>query len=282
MSEQDKRPYQTDPDQGRRWLGTLGVTALLVAVPLAALALWAGFERARLLAADDRLEASLCVTPDPTLAADLARARSEETDLRKALVDIQDRLSQKRSECRPLPVVQAVAPPPPPTPTPAPLPAPPPPRVNPPPAPPQVQPQPPAPVPPAPPALPKDRWEKKDIGLMEGCWTLVSSLRIVDHPSGAVNPVASWVMCFDKNGVGNQQVRLPNGRTCHGPLNVTFEANGKLRIDSDGDTPCTNNFRLNRIVNDCERVSDTEASCLGHEPAGPGHEIHSRFRRQGS
>lgn len=144
----------------------------------------------------------------------------------------------------------------------------------------------PAPRPPAqPPAqppradLPQDRWERRDLSLLEGCWTLTSSMTVTNESRNESSPVTTWRMCFDGQGSGRQTIALENGKQCAGPLAAAFAENDALRVTEPEN--CRGSFNLNQSVRLCRRVSDSEAICEGRAVAGAraGVLFTGRFRR---
>ncbi|CAK0774057.1 hypothetical protein WCLP8_5110004 [uncultured Gammaproteobacteria bacterium] len=270
-----------------RWLRVLGLTALVVALPLTAVALWVGIERQGLLAADADFAGRLCPLPDAGIDDTLAQARRQESALRGYLTDLEDRIASQRVQC---PVPQP-APQPAPAPPPlAPLPAPPPPApALPPPAPPHPAPAikppvvqaPPPPPPTPPPALPRERWDRRDIGLMAGCWDRKSNMTVRNERTNTTSSVQSWVMCFDQHGNGQQTAVLDHSNTCKGSLRAEFQGDGQMSITDVGNFSCSNGDRIFGKRSACTRVNNDEADCVGHRLDGKPGEIRSRFRRQG-
>lgn len=63
---------------------------------------------------------------------------------------------------------------------------------------------------------------------MSGCsrdaGTSTQSIQIRDVESGEISDVASWSMCFDASGVGNQTFRFDNGTTCQSGTTARFNS----------------------------------------------------------
>lgn len=139
---------------------------------------------------------------------------------------------------------------------------------------------PPAPPPPPPPRadLPQDRWDRRDIALMEGCWTLTTTLSVTNQGTGRVSRVRVWRMCFDGRGRGNQVIELEDGRRCEGALAAEFDAADALRVTEPA--ACNGpTLELSRSERLCRRVSDTEAACDGRILGAPGRTYSGNFRR---
>ena len=133
--------------------------------------------------------------------------------------------------------------------------------------------QPPAQPPPqqqataAPPAkddLPADRWKKKELAMLQGCWTRASNMR-VKRVAGPEFPVRSWRICFDKAGKGKQDLVWENGTTCSGTVVARFVASGELRID-EAQAPCSDNSYNFRATTTCQRRDDGTADCKRRLP----------------
>ncbi len=130
------------------------------------------------------------------------------------------------------------APPPPEVPPPeAPIPAPPPPAPEPPSKPPEPAP-PPVVTPPAPHVdLPKQRWEQRDLSVLEGCWTLgkevgAQKYNMLNMPTEAGVTRAAR-LCLDKSGHGRESTvsDFPSGRIkCDAPVTAHFDSTGELAI----------------------------------------------------
>src|SRR5690349_21117603 len=142
--------------------------------------------------------------PDPRLALEREKGRALENEIRQLEIAF-----LQRPPCPPpAPPQPAEAPPPPPpppppahaevpTPPPAPIPRP------------QPAPQPaptPAVAPPEPERgpqdIPRQAWDNRDVGFLEGCWDLQSDYRVQERQTGRVISVRSWTMCFDHDGNG--------------------------------------------------------------------------------
>lgn len=150
---------------------------------------------------------------------------------------------------------------------------------------PQPAPAPPAPPPaqppPAPPRadLPQERWDRRDLSMLEGCWTLGTTLYVFNDDRTRRAGVSSWRMCFDGAGRGAQTITLEDGRRCTGPLGASFNGDALLVTEP---TECAGpGLNLSRSERLCRRLGDTEADCAGRLVAGPrsGQAYSGRFRR---
>lgn len=137
--------------------------------------------------------------------------------------------------------------------------------------PPRVEPRPP-PAPPSPPAprtdLPAERWNRGDLGMLEGCWNLDSNYTTRDVRTGRVSRVQSWRMCFDRNGRGSQTLIYDNGTRCEAPVEGSFDG-PNLRIRDRGDVRCTDGSYIFERFAECRRVNDSRAACTSRQPNSP-------------
>ena len=136
-------------------------------------------------------------------------------------------------------------------------------------------------APPAPPRadLPRERWDQRDLSMFEGCWNLYTTLFVFNGDRTRRSGVSSWRMCFDRGGVGTQNVALEDGRRCTGPLAAAFD-NEVFRVSEP--SQCTGPaLDLGRSERLCRRLGDTEADCAGRNLGGsrPGSSYNGRFRR---
>ena len=146
------------------------------------------------------------------------------------------------------------------------------------------------PVPGAPPAapppaaapradLPQDRWTRRDLSMLEGCWSLRTGMAVSDESGTHSSDIHTWTQCFDGHGAGQQTVVVEDGRRCEGPLSAAFGEGGVLRVTEPAS--CAGTLHLNRSERLCRRLGDAEAECDGRMVEGnlPGHIYHGRFRR---
>jgi hypothetical protein len=120
------------------------------------------------------------------------------------------------------------------------------------------------------PALPADRWSKKDLSVLQGCWYLGREAPTVRGEIG--NPdredCTSKVgrICFDAGGHGQreQTTNCPHAGTffCSAPVVARFEADGSFST-TQPDIACQAGPPTNwysRTLS-CHRVDDSHASC---------------------
>ena len=142
-------------------------------------------------------------------------------------------------------------------------------------------PEPPAEVaaaPPPVPDIPEEAWEDRDTDFLEGCWTLISDYATQDITTGEVFSVASWEMCFDSEGNGQQSLVYENGVTCEGDVEAAFTEDGRLQVPDLDDVSCDNNSRILQRMMVCDRRPDGTAYCVTRTlRTGAGSEV--IFRR---
>lgn len=243
-----------------RWPIWLALSGLLLAVPFAVWmgrAWWPGW--AAIVGEIDWL----CEVP-PDIAAREAEglaAHDEERALRRTLAEIEERVLQRRAECR-LPPLVAQAPPPPPPPPPAPEPQPAPPAPDPPPAPPPRS------------DFPEDRWNARDVSLLEGCWVLGRPTPARLHRSDGQTiegTQRAGEYCFGANGrgTGTAVADFPGEHVnCRAPITSRFRPDGRLEIRRPRVTcnpPSVTWGTRESNGTDCRRISDSELACVGDE-----------------
>ncbi len=149
--------------------------------------------------------------------------------------------------------------------------------------PPRVAEAPPQPEPePEPLDIPEDEWEERDIGFLEGCWSLINDMEITDIDTQEAYPVRDWRICFDESGSGEQTIVYENGTRCGGEIRADFLPDGRLRFEDVRDIECDGGFVIFRIINQCTRLPDGTADCIGAQPGPNITDIHSIFRRHES
>lgn len=130
-----------------------------------------------------------------------------------------------------------------------------------------------------PPPLPQDRWDRGDLGLLEGCWQSTAEMNTRDVPSGRLNAVRSWRFCFDAAGSGQQTLDWTDNRRCEGPIRASF-AEGVLRLQEA--RTCAGPERWMYLGDwECRRLDENEADCVRTQRDGPGagNRQTGRFRR---
>ncbi len=124
--------------------------------------------------------------------------------------------------------------------------------------------------PPKPPAaLPADRWARKDLSMLQGCWVLGHPTPwSIHYDSGSVEhcTATAGALCFGSNGTGTLQtsvVGCPRHAPyqCTSPTTARFADNGTLLVDQQS-TPCSSPG-ITSVPSEltCHRVDDQHASC---------------------
>lgn len=123
-----------------------------------------------------------------------------------------------------------------------------------------------------PPDLPEDRWKKRDLAVLEGCWVLGREVGAAKRRHGMpdVHGVTTAAkLCFSRDGRGTYEVsnRFPDSgeERCSGPVTASFESDSVVRIKY-GDLPCrlTNGASAGNWLADtqtCRRLDDSQAQC---------------------
>ncbi|HTR84592.1 MAG TPA: hypothetical protein VMI56_08945 [Reyranella sp.] len=143
------------------------------------------------------------------------------------------------------------------------------------------------PPPPPPPPKPKgdldaDRWNKKDIRLLEGCWRLGHNAMAgrYDAATGQTLEdgctVFAGQLCFDGSGNGSRGMSMtcPSGNNfeCHATLAARFTDDGRITMEQPrAPLGCNGNTHWDGYSLNCRRVDENTASCdlLQHKPQGP-------------
>jgi hypothetical protein len=108
--------------------------------------------------------------------------------------------------------------------------------------------------------LPQERWQQRDLSLLEGCWNLDSDYATRDRRTGVTTRVRSWQMCFDRNGRGRQTLVYENGVRCEAPAIGRF-AGEAIIVDDTQDVRCGDNSFIYQRRMTCRRASDSRAEC---------------------
>ena len=126
-----------------------------------------------------------------------------------------------------------------------------------------------------PPALASERWEKKDLSLLNGCWQLGRDTPVAHHiangPTERATAKAGRI-CFGENGSGSHEQTMVDPRGtwhCEAPISARFGNNGTLVASQPtglckGSPPAT--WAAMELT--CRRVSDTTALCQGLDSTG--------------
>lgn len=133
------------------------------------------------------------------------------------------------------------------------------------------------PPPPPPPPLPAERWAKKDIGVLKGCWNLgrdaPSVLKVSDRTEQCISKAGR--ICFDGEGRGEREqidVCPESGRSfCKAPITAQFGNDGTFKtvqeeVGCDGGP---GSRWLGRSLT-CRRIDDNRAMCWDSGNAARG------------
>jgi hypothetical protein len=132
-----------------------------------------------------------------------------------------------------------------------------------------------------PPDLPEDRWNRRDLSILEGCWQLGEPTPATLDTRGGSIPgrYTAGRLCFDKSGRGTFEVtgEFPGHPTihCKGPITAVFQPDGKIRVQKPQSTCADGTTGWRPSTYTCRRVSDDRAMCA--TPRGREDE----FRREG-
>lgn len=114
----------------------------------------------------------------------------------------------------------------------------------------------------------EERWDEKDISLLEGCWKLESDYALRSQQSDEKLTVPLWRACFDAAGNGTQEFELSNGLKCAGSLTAGFRADGNMTLDDGAPVPCDNGAMIVRRRGVCRLDAEKRAQCGMRDRAG--------------
>lgn len=115
-------------------------------------------------------------------------------------------------------------------------------------------------------ALPERQWGQRDVGMLNGCWSLATQMSAGRDRESMVR-LRSWRLCFDEHGAGRQTETLEDGRSCDGPLAAAFDRGDLLHVTEPA--RCSGPaLQMGQSELLCRRVSDAEAQCEGRNPNG--------------
>ena len=129
-------------------------------------------------------------------------------------------------------------------------------------------------------AIDRERWENRDLGLLEGCWQLDSNYQTRDVQTGVITSVADWRVCFDDQGNGTQRLVFSTGEVCEEPMSARFSDAGKLLMRDDGDVQCDRGTRIFEREMACELDQDNHANCISKPVRRQGGGAQVQFRRE--
>lgn len=116
--------------------------------------------------------------------------------------------------------------------------------------------------------LPQDRWNQRDLSMLQGCWHNTTDLHLEDVVTAEPWPIREWRMCYDRAGAGRQTIFWRDGRSCTGRTRAAFDNDGHVTLtDVERCTGSGRDVRTGVFV--CERISDSEAKCTRTPTEGP-------------
>jgi len=115
-------------------------------------------------------------------------------------------------------------------------------------------------------ALPEDQWDAGNLGMLKGCWHLTTNVTLYDTVTNQPYPIATWVICFDDHGIGQQTVTYQSSENCEGPVRASFDANHQMVIAEP--TECSGSRSVVIGHWNCNRTSDSQASCVRTDDDG--------------
>jgi hypothetical protein len=124
-------------------------------------------------------------------------------------------------------------------------------------------------------ALPAQAWNAGSLGMLQGCWHLTSDMKMQHENTGQVVDVSSWIICFNADGSGNQNIKLSDGLACTGPLAANFNAGHQLIMEE----PALCEGRYISVYQGhwiCQRVSDSQANCARTDKGGTSQGVFQR------
>ncbi len=127
-----------------------------------------------------------------------------------------------------------------------------------------LKPPPPPPPPPPPKPLDSERWEKKDLSMLKGCWRL--GRQTVGRIDAEECAVPEGRICFGESGTGQRETTYNCAKagtlTCSAPIASRFNSDGTLGT-TQPKVMCSGGMTWNERENwlTCRRVSDTLAIC---------------------
>jgi hypothetical protein len=187
----------------------------------------------------------------------LLREREREGELRNRLASLQQELGRRRAECA-LPEPSPPPPPPPPAPEPTPPPSP-------------------------PPPLPAERWNRGDLGMLEGCWVLGAETQSRYNHNGVQElcRVSAGKICFDRSGRGTREsvMNCPSVSriTCNAPVTAVFQGS-TLSITQPQVTCTPGSVVWHPDTLTCTRSGNDLARCV--DRTGFTHDFHREGGRR--
>jgi hypothetical protein len=176
--------------------------------------------------------------PTPALKASLDEAQADEKTLAAELAALTADLKNKMALCKPVETKPSPAPPPPVAKAP-------------------------------PPPLPADRWARRDLGMLQGCWRLGHDTEASIGLGGRSDmcAVRAGRICFGANGTGQRETTADCPRIgtirCAAPLTARFDNDNTLATTQPAVRcqPAIAGWSGPQNSMTCRRVSDSLAIC---------------------
>jgi hypothetical protein len=137
--------------------------------------------------------------------------------------------------------------------------------------------RPPPPPPQTPVDLDAERWNNKDLSVLEGCWRLGhdTALNWVEEDGTIIETNCTQRagrLCFDANGNGiNEESGFcPSGLRfdCRAPMSARFDADGTIVAEHPKVPGACNTGPIFARWYNCQRVDDTKAVCTRRDRGG--------------
>jgi hypothetical protein len=116
------------------------------------------------------------------------------------------------------------------------------------------------------PQIDSEAWARRDLGVLEGCWSLDSNYSTRNERTGRITDYTEWRMCFDRAGAGRAEMLGTNGVACSGPVTGRFAGDGSLGVTEAGNLQCSDQTFIYRRDLACTLTGDVAASCQVTQP----------------
>jgi hypothetical protein len=107
--------------------------------------------------------------------------------------------------------------------------------------------------------------ERRDIGVLEGCWLFDSDLARAEPETGAVSLAETWNVCFDAAGMGEQTIAFGAGTVCQGTLRAGFRGDGAISLADESAVSCEPGPELPTKDGACFIDAYGRATCVLHD-----------------
>lgn len=112
----------------------------------------------------------------------------------------------------------------------------------------------------------EDVLREQDTAKLKGCWNLGSDYTLyIEGDTDRPVSVTDWNVCFDGNGGGEQDVMFSDGTGCAGPVNASFDEDGRLMVLDEGNVQCRVGPRAGSQIikrrTQCDVGAQNQAQC---------------------